>query len=78
MAATPKRAAHTETALRGQPWTHQVVQTASEQLAVDFAPMDDHRGSAKYRALVAKNLLIGFFLETQQDERASVGTVGAQ
>jgi xanthine dehydrogenase small subunit len=32
---------------------------------LDFQPISDHRGSAWYRAEVAKNLLLGFFLETQ-------------
>lgn len=66
MAATPKRATHVEQALIGQPWTEDAVTAASDLLAQDFAPIDDHRGSAWYRRTVARNLLIGFFLETEQ------------
>lgn len=64
MAATPARARAAEAALLGHPWTHEAVERAAEQLARDFRPLDDHRGSAWYRRTVAANLLRGFFLET--------------
>jgi xanthine dehydrogenase small subunit len=66
MAATPSRARHTEAALVGRPWTEATVEEALSRLDEDFKPLTDHRGSAWYRAQVAKNLLRGFFLETQQ------------
>jgi xanthine dehydrogenase small subunit len=66
MAATPARARKTEAALVGQPWTEATVEAALARLDEDFKPLSDHRGSAWYRAQVAKNLLRGFFLETQQ------------
>ena len=65
MAATPKRATQTEAALLGQPWTEASVQDALEHLERDFTPMSDHRGTAWYRMRLAKNLLLGFYLETQ-------------
>lgn len=65
MAATPKRATHAEAALVGQPWTEATVEAAAKALAQDFTPMSDHRGSKEYRALVAANLLRGFFDETK-------------
>jgi xanthine dehydrogenase small subunit len=64
MAATPARARHTEAALVGQPWTEATVEAALARLDEDFKPLSDHRGSAWYRAQVAKNLLRGFFHET--------------
>ena len=64
MAARPLRARHTEEALVGQPWTETSVEAALARLDEDFAPRTDHRGSAWYRAQVAKNLLRGFFQET--------------
>ncbi|MDP6945788.1 MAG: FAD binding domain-containing protein, partial [Myxococcota bacterium] len=64
MAATPMRAAHAEAALVGQPWSAATVAAAAAALAKDFTPLDDHRGSAWYRATLARNLLIGFFEET--------------
>ncbi|MGB0590440.1 MAG: xanthine dehydrogenase small subunit [Myxococcota bacterium] len=66
MAATPKRAHHAEAALVGSPWTLATVEAAAALLAQDFQPMSDHRGSAWYRATLAKNLLIGFFIETEE------------
>ncbi|XXF79623.1 xanthine dehydrogenase small subunit [Myxococcaceae bacterium GXIMD 01537] len=64
MAATPARARHAEAALVGQPWTEASVEAALAHLDADFTPRTDHRGSAAYRLLVAKNLLRGFYLET--------------
>jgi xanthine dehydrogenase small subunit len=64
MAARPARARKTEEALVGQPWTEASVEAALPRLDEDFTPLKDHRGSAWYRAQVAKNLLRGFFQET--------------
>jgi xanthine dehydrogenase small subunit len=64
MAATPKRAFAVEAALRGQPWTEATVERAMERYAEDYAPLSDMRATAEYRALVAKNLLLRFYLET--------------
>lgn len=66
MAATPARAKTAEGLLVGAPWTEQNVQAAADALSQDFSPMDDHRGSAWYRATVARNLLLGFYEETRQ------------
>ena len=66
MAATPRRATFTEAALLGRPWSRDAVTAAAANLARDFQPMSDHRGSATYRSLVARNLLLGFFLETRE------------
>ena len=58
MAATPKRAAATEAALKGQrledrhDWD-----AACEALASDFQPIDDMRASAQYRLETAQALL---------------------
>jgi xanthine dehydrogenase small subunit len=65
MAATPRRATNAERALMGQLWSEATLETAAAAIANDFTPMSDHRGSATYRALVAANLLRGFFDETQ-------------
>ncbi len=66
MAATPARARHLEAALLGKPWTEQQVEAVLPALAQDFRPIDDLRGSAWYRGLVAANLVRGFVLETQR------------
>lgn len=66
MAATPARARHLEAALLGRLWTVEQVEAALPELARDFRPLDDLRGSAWYRGLVAANLVRGFVMETQR------------
>jgi xanthine dehydrogenase small subunit len=66
MAATPQRASAAEAALVGKPWSAESVAAAAKAIATDFTPMNDHRGSAPYRTLVAGNLLKGFFEETRE------------
>ncbi len=64
MAAVPKRAAAAEAALTGRPWNRARVGVAMEALEAEFTPLTDMRASAEYRRLVAKNLLLRFWLET--------------
>ena len=64
MAGIPKRAEHLEQALAGKPWTLEAVTAALPALDKDFQPMTDMRASSGYRALVARNLLLRFYLET--------------
>ncbi|MBL8916026.1 MAG: xanthine dehydrogenase small subunit [Archangium sp.] len=72
MAATPKRASGAEKALVGQPWNEANVAAAAKLIGSDFTPMSDHRGSAGYRALVAANLLRGFFDETSEKKQPAL------
>ncbi|MEN9799852.1 MAG: hypothetical protein RL653_3549 [Pseudomonadota bacterium] len=65
MAATPARARSAEAAILGLPWNLEAVAAAADELGHDFTPLSDHRGSAVYRLLVARNLLRGFHDETQ-------------
>ena len=67
-----QRATHTEQALRGQPWTEATVEAALGALASDYQPIDDLRGSAAYRNLLARNLLRGFFLDSQRPAEAQL------
>lgn len=64
MAATPKRAQHTEQALLGRAWDVATVQAAASALGADFSPLSDMRASANYRQTVAANLLHRFCLES--------------
>ena len=58
MAATPKRAAVTETALAGLPLDDPLEwDAACKALASDFRPIDDMRASAQYRLETAQALL---------------------
>lgn len=64
MAAVPSRARACEAAVEGRPWTLETVTAGMAALAGDFEPLTDMRASADYRALVARNLLMKFYLET--------------
>ncbi|MDM8165178.1 xanthine dehydrogenase small subunit [Roseovarius sp.] len=65
MAGVPKRAAHVEAAIVGQPWTLQTVEAASGAWETDFTPLSDMRASARYRLEGARNLLTRYFHEDQ-------------
>jgi xanthine dehydrogenase small subunit len=64
MAATPKRAVHTEKAVAGRPWSEDTVRAAMATLGDDYAPISDMRASLNYRRRTAANLLMRFYLET--------------
>ena len=68
MAAITKRAAQTETALRGRRWDEATMQAAQVALAQDFLPLSDLRASASYRLAVSANLLRRLWLETRPDD----------
>ncbi len=65
MAATARRATHTEATLVGQDWTEATLHQAQAALAQDFQPMTDLRATRDYRIKVAANLLERFWLETR-------------
>lgn len=64
MAATPLRLASVEAALIGRLWTEATLRSAQELLDSAMQPLSDMRASAAYRRIVARNLLMKFFLET--------------
>jgi len=72
MAAVPKRATATEALLTGRPWTRASIETAMEVVESEFNPLTDMRASADYRRLVAKNLLLRFWLETTEPSGTKV------
>ncbi|MCG6121337.1 MAG: xanthine dehydrogenase small subunit [Microvirga sp.] len=64
MAGVPARARAAEAALAGAALDDQATwERALDALAQDFTPMSDHRASAGYRALVARNLLLKALIE---------------
>jgi len=77
MAATPKRAASTEAALIGQDWTEASVRAAMSALDSDFQPLTDMRASSAYRAKVARNVLLRFYLETRADAPLALAEINA-
>ncbi len=68
VAATPRRAHATESALSGKPWTEATARAGMAALTTDYTPLTDMRASAEYRQQTAANLLYRFFLETRQDK----------
>jgi len=64
MAEKVRRANTTEQFLTGKSWTRENVQEAMSLVSKDFSPISDVRGSAEYRAVVAKNLILKFWAET--------------
>ena len=75
MAATARRALHTEAALIGQPWNRHTLEAAQAALAQDFTPLSDLRASKDYRLKVAANVLERFWLETRPDAPLSADQV---
>ena len=61
MAGVPRRAAHVEAALAGQPWNAETVAAACDAFADDFTPMTDMRASAGYRLEAARAMLMRYF-----------------
>jgi len=68
MAATPSRAREVESALVGNAFSQATFEEASQAVERDFTPIADHRGSAWYRATVAKNLVAAFYEETREED----------
>jgi xanthine dehydrogenase small subunit len=65
MAEQVKQATTAENFLKGKRWTRDVVEEALPLINRDFTPISDARGSAEFRTVVAKNLLMKFWSETQ-------------
>lgn len=68
MAATPKRAARAEAALKGQPYSAETFEAAAQAVAGDFQPLSDWRASAEYRQQLAANFFRRFWLEQSGSE----------
>ena len=66
MSAVPKRAIYCEKTLLNSLITKEVIDKAKNDLEKDFRPITDMRASAKYRKMVAKNLLEKCFLEINE------------
>ena len=66
MGALPLRATQAEAALLGALFDEEAMRRAAAALPADLSPRDDLRASASYRMRVAKNLLLGFFLERRR------------
>ncbi len=65
MAATPVRVRVAEDALRGKVWTDALAAEVAGLLGEVLAPLSDHRGTARFRKILARNLFLGFREETR-------------
>ena len=70
MAAITSRAEKAESFLVGKKWEQKTVEQALPLIRESYTPISDARSGAEYRSLVAGNLLLKFYLdtETQMDE----------
>jgi xanthine dehydrogenase small subunit len=65
MAERTKRAESAENFLIGKQWSRSIIEEAMPMVDKDFSPISDARGSAEFRKVAAKNLLMKFWTETQ-------------
>jgi xanthine dehydrogenase small subunit len=66
VAATPLRALAIEQLVLGRAWNHETCAHACASLASWAKPIDDHRGSAAYRAALVPKLFQKFFADTTE------------
>jgi xanthine dehydrogenase small subunit len=67
MAEITKRAKKTESYLMGKVWDENTVNIATELLYSEFIPISDARSGKGFRKLAAKNLLLKFYSETNDE-----------
>ncbi|HKZ41565.1 MAG TPA: FAD binding domain-containing protein, partial [Candidatus Hodarchaeales archaeon] len=68
MAEKTKRAKNAEQFLIGKKWNRETVERAMPLIDKDFSPISDARGSAEFRKIAARNLLLKFWRETLINE----------
>ncbi|MCK5823534.1 MAG: xanthine dehydrogenase small subunit [Bacteroidales bacterium] len=66
MSAVTKRAEKTENFLIGKKWERKIIEQAMPIIFDDFAPLSDARSSDDGRKLMARNLLLKFYLQTMK------------
>ena len=70
MAEKIKRAASAERYLFGKKWDRDTIERAMPLIDKDFSPISDARGSAEFRKVAARNLLLKFWgLDTLEGSR---------
>ena len=66
VAPVPLRCARTESALRGQTISADLIEEAVKEFSAEVSPIDDIRSTRNYRLRVAQNLLIDFLTPKSQ------------
>ena len=64
MAERTRRAVTCEQFLLGKTWERETIEQAMPLIDADFTPISDARGSAEFRRVAARNLLLKFWSET--------------
>ena len=67
MAELTKRATKTEQFLIGKEWKREIIEQAMQYIDNDFTPITDVRGSADFRNIAARNLLMKFYNEAREE-----------
>ena len=67
MAAMTSGAEKAESFLTGKKWNRENVEQALPLIRESFTPISDARSGAEYRSLAAANLLLKFYLDTQDE-----------
>jgi xanthine dehydrogenase iron-sulfur cluster and FAD-binding subunit A len=70
MAERTKRATAAEQFLIGKKWERETIEQAMPLIDTDFTPISDARGSAEFRRVAARNLLMKFWHETAKNAQA--------
>lgn len=60
------RPSKTEASLKGNAFSKKQFKDAANILKTEVSPIDDVRGSARFRRVLSKNLLLKFFVESEQ------------
>ena len=68
MAEKIKRATSAERYLFGKKWDRDIVEQAMPLIDKDFTPISDARGSAEFRKVAARNLLLKFWTDTMRND----------
>ena len=66
VAATPLRVFEAENVALGEPWNEAAVQRIQRELERALTPIDDHRGSGRYRLALAKSFIEKFYYEWRE------------
>ncbi|HNQ67995.1 MAG TPA: xanthine dehydrogenase small subunit [Bacteroidales bacterium] len=66
MSAFTKRAVKTEEILKGKTWNRKNIEIAMKYITEDYKPISDARAGFKVREIMAANLLMKFWVETNQ------------
>lgn len=72
MAEKTKRAVSVEKFMIGKPWDRRTVEQAMPLVDNDFHPISDTRGSAEFRMIAARNLLLKFWVDTTGKDDAQL------